>query len=270
MISLRRRGRKAQKDAISSARAAGPQTMVTPERVAALTDRGLKRPTNEDRALARELPDASILLAVADGVGGIAGGETASAEAVETLATELANAPGDDPTVALKRAFSVANERVRGQAAARPELEGMASTLAAALVRASAAWVASAGDSRVYLLHQGQLRQLTADHTWVAEQLRAGRLTDKEAKSSAFRNVITRGIGIAETIQPDVAGPVTLEKGDVLLLCSDGLYRLVGDAQIVSVLESGTAHSMAERLILLANDAGGSDNISVVVFRTDD
>jgi serine/threonine protein phosphatase PrpC len=269
MISLRRRGRKAQKDAISSAHVAGPQTMVTPERVAALTDRGLKRPTNEDRALARELPDGSILLAVADGVGGIAGGETASSEAIDTLAAELANSPGDDPTMALKRAFSVANERVRARAAARLELEGMASTLAAALVRGRAAWVASAGDSRVYLFRQAQLRQLTTDHTWVAEQLRAGRLTDEEAKSSAFRNVITRGIGIAETIEPDIVGPVTLEKGDVLLLCSDGLYRLVGDAQVVSVLESGTAHSIAERLILLANEAGGSDNISVVIFRTD-
>jgi serine/threonine protein phosphatase PrpC len=269
MISLRRRGRKAQKDAICSARSAGPQTMVTLERVAALTDRGLKRPTNEDRALARELPDGSILLAVADGVGGIAGGETASAQAIETTATELASAPRDDPAAALKRAFSIANERVRAQAAQRPELEGMASTLASALVRGSAAWVASAGDSRVYLFRQAQLRQLTVDHTWVAEQLRAGRLTDEEAKSSAFRNVITRGIGIADTIEPDIVGPVTLGRDDVLLLCSDGLYRLVSDGQIVSVLESGTAHSMAERLIVLANEAGGSDNISVVVFRTD-
>ncbi len=268
MISLRRRGRKVQNDGIGSAHAARPQTMVTPESAAALTDRGLKRPTNQDRVLARELPEGSILLAVADGVGGIAGGESASAGAIETLATELAKAPSDDPAAALQRAFSVANERVRAQAAERPELKGMASTLAAALVRGNTAWVANAGDSRVYLFHQGQLRQISLDHTWAAEEIRAGRLTNEEAKSSPFRNVITRGIGVAETIKPDVLGPATLENGDLLLLCSDGLYRFVSDTETARVLESGTPHSMAERLIALANEAGGSDNISVVVFRT--
>jgi protein phosphatase len=247
MISLRGRGRKALKDAIRRARAAGRQTMVEPESVAALTDRGLKRPTNEDRVVARELPDGSMLLAVA---------------------TEQANAPSDDPAAALKRAFSVANQRVRAQAAERPELEGMASTLAAALVRGNTAWVANAGDSRVYLFDQGQLRQLTLDHTWAAEETRAGRLTDEEARISPFRNVITRAIGIAESVAPDIVGPTTLAKGS-LLLCSDGLYRFVSDAEIARVLESGTPHSAAERLILLANEAGGSDNISVVVFRAD-
>jgi serine/threonine protein phosphatase PrpC len=269
MLSLRRRERKAQKDVIRSAHAQAAKTKLMPERMAALTDRGLKRPTNQDRVLAQELPGGAVLLAVADGVGGIGGGETASAEAIEALLTELENAPSDDPTALLWRAFSVANQRVRAQAAERPELKGMASTLATALVRGDTAWVASAGDSRVYLFHQAQLRQLTLDHTWVAEQLRAGLLTDEEAKGSAFRNVITRGIGIAETVQPDMAGPVALAKGDLLLLCSDGLYRAVSDTQIASVLESGTPHSMAERLIHLANDAGGSDNISVVVLRID-
>jgi serine/threonine protein phosphatase PrpC len=269
MLSLRRRGRKAQNDVIRDAHAQAPKTKVMPERMAALTDRGLKRPTNQDRVLAQELPGESILLAVADGVGGIEGGETASAEAIDALLTELANARDDDPSAALARAFSAANERVRARAVERPELERMASTLAAALVRGNTAWTANAGDSRVYLFHQAQLQQLTMDHTWVAEQLRAGRLTDEEAKRSAFRNVITRGIGIADAVEPDIVGPATLEKGDVLLLCSDGLYRMVSDAAIARVLESGTPHSMAERLIRLANEAGGSDNISVVVFHTD-
>jgi serine/threonine protein phosphatase PrpC len=270
MLSLRRRGRKAQSDVIRDAHAQAAKTKVMPERMAALTDRGLKRPTNQDAVLAQELPGESILLAVADGVGGIQGGETASAEAIEALLTELANAPDDDPTEALKRAFSVANERVRARAVERPELEGMASTLVAALVRGNTAWVANAGDSRGYWFHKAQLQQLTVDHTWVAEQLRAGRLTDEEAKSSSFRNVITRAIGIAEAVEPDIVGPITLPKGSLILLCSDGLYRMVSDTAIARVLESGTPHSMAERLIGLANDAGGSDNISVVVFRTGD
>ena len=270
MLSLRRRGRKAQSDVIRADHAQAPKTEMMPERMAALTDRGLKRPTNQDAVLAQELPGESILLAVADGVGGTEGGETASAETIEALLAELANAPDDDPTAALERAFSVANQRVRARAVERPELEGMASTLAAALVRGDKAWVASAGDSRVYRFHKGRLRQLTVDHTWVAEQLRAGRLTDEEAKISAFRNVITRAIGIADAVEPDTVGPIKLPNGSLLLLCSDGLYRLVSDTAIARVLESGTPHSMAERLVRLANDAGGSDNISVVVFRIGD
>jgi serine/threonine protein phosphatase PrpC len=268
MLSLTRRGRKAPKAASRSSHAEVPETKVTSERMAALTDRGLRRPTNQDRVLAQELPDGSVLLAVADGVGGVGGGETASAEALQALVTELAKKPDDDPASALGRAFSVANQRVRAQAQERPDLAGMASTLAAALVRGDTAWAANAGDSRAYLFHQAQLRQLTLDHTWVAEQVRAGRLTDEEAKTSEFRNVITRGIGIAEAIEPDTVGPVTLPNGSLLLLCSDGLYRVVGDSEIADVLESGTPHSMAERLIALANDAGGPDNISVVIFRT--
>jgi protein phosphatase len=104
----------------------------------------------------------------------------------------------------------------------------------------------------------------------VAEQLRAGRLTDEEAKISAFRNVITRAIGIADAVEPDTVGPIKLPNGSLLLLCSDGLYRMVSDEAIARVLESGTPHSMAEQLVRLANDAGGSDNISVVVFRIGD
>ena len=267
MLSLRRRGRKAQNDVIRDAHAQTAKTKVMPERMAALTDRGLKRPTNQDHVLAQELPGESTLLAVADGVGGIGGGETASAEAIEALLTELTNAPDDDPTAALERAFSVANKRVRARAVERPELKGMASTLAVALVRGNKAWVANAGDSRVYRFHKGRLQQLTVDHTWVAEQLRAGRLTDEEAQTSAFRNVITRAIGIADAVEPDTVGPITLPNGSLLLLCSDGLYRMVSDTAIARVLESGTPHAMAERLIGLANDAGGSDNISAVIFR---
>jgi serine/threonine protein phosphatase PrpC len=241
---------------------------VMPERMVALTDRGVKRAANQDRVLAQELPDGSILLAVADGAGGVGGGEVASAEAIDALAVELPEAASAEPGAALGRAFSVANERVRARAAERPELEGMASTLVAALVRGNTAWVANAGDSRAYLFDQKRLRQLTLDHSWVAEEVRAGRLTEEEAKKSAFRSVITRGVGVSETIEPDTVGPVTLPGGSLLLLCSDGLYRVVSDSEMAGVLESGAPHDMAERLIALANEGGGPDNISVVIFRS--
>lgn len=270
MLSLTRRGRRAQKAARRSSHVGAPEARVTSERMAALTDRGLRRPTNQDRVLAQELPDGSVLLAVADGVGGVGGGETASAETIEALAAELRQMPNDDPLAVLRRAFSVANQRVRAQAEESSDLAGMASTLAVALVRGDRAWVAHAGDSRVYLFHQARLRQLTQDHSWVAEQVRAGRLTAEEAKTSEFRNVITRAIGIEENVEPDAEGPITLPSGSLLLLCSDGLYRPVSDPEIAEALESGTAHDMAERLVTLANEGGGPDNISVVIFRAGD
>jgi protein phosphatase len=236
-----------------------------PQRLAARTDRGLKRSDNQDRALAQELPDGSILAAVADGVGGVGGGEAASTQAMHTLLAQLLDNTDADPGEALERAFVSANEQVRARAAQRPELRGMATTLVAALVRGQSAWLAGVGDSRAYLFHQGELTQLTQDHSWVAEQIRAGRLTEEEAEHSEFRNVITRAVGVADTVEPDKVGPISLPAGSLLLLCSDGLHRVVGDADIATVLAAGSPQEMADRLIALANEAGGPDNISVAI-----
>jgi len=206
-----------------------------------------------------------VLAAVADGVGGVSGGEAASTQAMHAL---LAGVLSDDRAGAadmLERAFVSANEQVRARAAQRPELQGMATTLVAALVRGQSAWLASVGDSRGYLFHQGQLTQLTQDHSWVAEQVRSGRLTEEDAQHSEFRNVITRAIGVAETVEPDTLGPISLPPGSLLLLCSDGLHRVASDTEIATVLASGTPDEMAERLIGLANEAGGPDNISVAI-----
>lgn len=235
------------------------------QRIAARSDRGIKRSENQDQALAQELPDGSVLVAVADGVGGTGGGRTASAEAIQAVLAELSANPGAEPAAALDAAFSFANQQVRERAAQHPELEGMATTLVAAIVRAGSAWVANVGDSRAYLFQQGGLRQITQDHSWVAEQVRAGRLTQEEAEKSDFRNIITRGVGVAETVEQDTVGPVILPAGSVLLLCSDGLHRVVSDAEIAAVLASGAPDSMAARLIDLANRAGGPDNIAVAI-----
>lgn len=237
------------------------------ERIAALTDRGLKRATNQDSALAQELSHDFVLLAVADGVGGLSHGEIASDETVHVLHDELLKARSDDPAEALERTFAMANRRLRDLSREHSEPAGMASTLVAALVRDGAAWVANAGDSRAYLLHDGRLQQISRDHSLVAEQVRAGVLTAEEAETSESRSVIVRGIGIDETIEPYSSGPIHLPAGSVLLLCSDGLYRVVSDEQIAEVLSSGTPAEMAERLVELANRAGGPDNIAVVIMQ---
>jgi protein phosphatase len=213
------------------------------------------------------LPDGSVLLAVADGVGGMQGGETASAISVETLLEQLSRKAADDPASALAEAFSAANQSVRHQAALNPELSGMASTLVAALIQGDTAWVANAGDSRAYLFHNAALRQLTQDHTWVAERIRAGRLTPEEAENSPHRNVITRGVGVAQDLEPDIIGPIELPDSSLLLLCSDGLHRVADDADIAALLGPGPAQHIAERLIDLANERGGPDNISVAILQ---
>lgn len=236
------------------------------DRMAARTDRGRKRSENQDAVLVRELPDGTVVAAVADGVGGASGGELASAGAIEALLAELWINPCDDGAGSLRRAVASANAAVRAEAAERG-LEGMATTLVAALVCDGSAWVANVGDSRAYVYEDGSLRQLTEDHSWVAEQVRAGRLTEEEAETNAFRNVITRAVGSAESVEADIFGPVPLPAGSLLLLCSDGLYRAVSDAAIADTLASGDPATMAARLVTLANEAGGPDNVSVVIVR---
>ncbi len=235
--------------------------------IAALTDPGRKRATNEDRVLVEELPDGSVLLVVADGVGGLAHGELASEHAVRAVHDELASADIDDPAAALARAFAHANQSVRRVAAEQPGGAAIATTLVASFVRDHQVWVGNVGDSRAYLFKDDQLEQLTQDHSVVAEQVRAGVITDEEAEASQYGNVITRGIGVDDTVQADCAGPFALPAGAIVLLCSDGLYRPVTQQQITAVLSSGTPQEMTRQLVDLANEAGGPDNISAAIMR---
>jgi protein phosphatase len=233
---------------------------------AALTDRGQKRAINEDSVLAEELEDGSVLLAVADGVGGLGQGEVASAEAVRVLHEEFAGQKIDDPGVALEQAFARANQRIRSLGGSRESVV-MATTLVAAFARNGEVWVANIGDSRAYILRGNSVDRLTRDHSVVAEQVLAGVLTAAEAETSEYRNVLTRGIGVDETVEPHGAGPVRLTPESVVLLCSDGLYRMVDDKQAAAVLSKGTASDMTRKLVDLANEAGGLDNISAVVMK---
>ena len=241
-----------------------------PTQIAALTNRGQKRSVNEDTVLAEELPDGSILLAVADGVGGLSQGEVASTEAVRVLRDEIGRASLDDPASVMKDAFSLANQRVRALAQQREGQAAMASTLVAALVRDGRAWLAHVGDSRAYLLHESRLQQLTQDHSLVAEQIRAGTIQPEEADSVSYGNLITRGIGVEETIEADAFGPHELPPSMPLLLCSDGLYRVLRDSEFAQILSTGDLQAMAERLVQRANEEGGPDNISVVILRSEE
>jgi serine/threonine protein phosphatase PrpC len=241
------------------------------------TDTGKKRTNNEDTYL---LNDHLCFYAVADGVGGNEGGEVASRMAVETLDASLPDLLGEkdrtpptgtlsktEPnTLALTYALTIANRNIRREQSLRPELSGMATTLTAILLRKGQLFLAHIGDSRAYLLRSGKFKQLTSDHSFVAEQLRAGVLTSEQARMSPYQNVITRALGIEEEVRADLATHA-LQRDDQLLLCTDGLSGVVDDAEINRILSSAAPRDAVHKLLAAANDGGGIDNITAVVVR---
>jgi serine/threonine protein phosphatase PrpC len=222
----------------------------------ARTDAGRQRDHNEDYvhagSLDAEQPGQSpwYTFVVADGVGGHQRGEWASQTAVATFSRAiLTRLDQVSPPDALREAFRAANTAIWDGNATRLTNRA-ATTLVATLLRQGMLWWANVGDSRAYLVRRGRAVRLTADHSWVDEQVRAGLMTAEEAKISERRNVITRSIGFDVDVQVDLGGPVTLRSGDALILCSDGLHGQVSDD---------------ERLVALSNERGGPDNISVIV-----
>jgi serine/threonine protein phosphatase PrpC len=228
----------------------------------ALTDIGQQRDENQDAVLAEELDGGRVLLAVADGVGGSADGAAASKAALEAL--RQASLAVKHPQYALIEGFAAAHKSVLKLVSGekRP-----ATTLVAAMAQGKRVWIANVGDSRAYLATDDGLRQLTEDHSWVAEQVRAGRLSSEEARTSQMRNVITRAIGTGDPPPPDITGPIELGPSDTLMLSSDGLHGVVDDDAIAEVLNGDLGEETAPRLIQMANEAGGPDNISVVLYR---
>jgi serine/threonine protein phosphatase PrpC len=227
----------------------------------AATDVGLVRQHNEDSWFAQ-----SPLFAVADGMGGHEAGEVASSMALETLGRDAGEPPaGADTGEWLAATVRGANEAVFEHGSLRGGMLRMGTTLTAAYVTPDAIWIAHVGDSRAYLLHDGQLRQITDDHSLVAEWVREGRLSADEAAVHPQRSVITRALGIEDTVAVDVVRIVPA-LGDRLLLCSDGLTGPVDDEAIAEVLThvANPSHA-AERLVELANEGGGEDNITVVI-----
>jgi len=239
--------------------------------IGARTDRGRHRQRNEDRVLACATQDRAgpllCLVAVADGMGGSPGGEQASEIAIKTLEAAFHPVMRQDPASGLRSMFQQANSEIYRLAGSDPGYRGMGSTLVAALVARDGLWVANVGDSRAYLIRNGSIRQLTHDHSWVAEQVKAGQISKSEAAQSVRRNVVTRSLGMADTVEVDTFTCGAMGSGDVLLLCSDGLYNMVSNADIASVATLFSPQEAVDRLVELANNRGGKDNIAVVVAR---
>jgi len=246
-------------------------------RSAARTDVGMKREHNEDSFLVNE--DLGLYV-VCDGMGGHAGGETASRLAVQTIEKELISARlrTDDPFAiqaplpdsplasALREAVEGACAAVFRTSRANPELAGMGTTCISLLLNADQAIVGHVGDSRAYLVRDGQVWQLSEDHSLVNEQVRAGLLTDEEARHSRLKNIITRSVGFEEDVLVDVIG-VETKAGDRFLLCSDGLSNLIDAGELRDALTHTDIDKVPEMLIELANSRGGDDNITVVAVQ---
>lgn len=217
-----------------------------------------QRPYQEDSVLAESLSDGRLLVAVADGMGGHAAGEVASALALETLVTAL------EEGKTLDVAVSVANQRVYEQAR-DPGKQGMGTTLTVALVDDGEYFVANVGDSRGYLLTRSGIRQLTEDHSFVAEAVKRGQ-SRADAEATPWRDALTRSIGTDEHVDVDVFGPFPLEPDSALLLCSDGLYKVLSDEQLQHIFtQSSSARGAAQTLVATAFESGSDDNISVAI-----
>lgn len=238
----------------------------------------MRREGNEDAYSVRE--DLGLYL-VADGMGGHAAGEVASKLAAETIEGVIRDTRTADVNSTwpgpfdialsingnrLKTAFHMANRRLTAAMENDEQLRGMATTIAAVLVAGAKATVGHVGDSRVYRLRGGELTPLTEDHSWVNEQVRAGRLTDTDARRHPWRNVVTRAITGGDDPSPDIQ-EIELVAGDRILICSDGLSSVVPNDQIHSLIKPGASpEAVSASLIDAANDAGGPDNITVVII----
>jgi protein phosphatase len=223
------------------------------------SDVGLLREGNEDAAYA-----GPRLLAVADGMGGHAGGEVASRIAIESIASLDDDVPGTDVLAALRDAITSAQHGIRDRVDGDGTLEGMGTTLTALLWTGSRLGVAHVGDSRAYLLRGGALEQITHDHTYVQELVDAGRITADEAHAHPQRSLLTRALDGRDDPHPDLSVR-EVRAGDRFLLCTDGLCGVVSDETIGDALADGTPGDAADRLVELALRGGGPDNVTVVV-----
>lgn len=233
------------------------------------TDVGLKRNNNQDFVYASNHKVGALdgLLIVADGMGGQAAGDLASRLCVESMVDAIEASRQKGAVKVLSEAIRSANRAVMQKAASDPDLMGMGTTLVAATPENGSLFVANVGDSRLYLLDDDRIEQITHDHSLVEEMVRAGKLRREQAKNHPKKNIITRAIG--EEGDPEIDFfDVSLNPGDIALLCSDGLTNMVEDEQIFRIVRgSESLQEAGGKLIDAANRAGGRDNISVVLAR---
>ena len=256
--------------------------------VAAVSHAGMSGKENEDRyGVSAYYTDQasltpSLLAVIADGIGGHQSGEVAAELAVETISRLVSLSDAADPLTILQNGIVLAGQAISDKSETAPQFQGMGSTVACAWVIGWRLYTAAVGDSRIYLLRDHAINQLTTDHTWVREAIDRGALTPQEARNHPNAHIIRRYLGSRNGVIPDVRlklNPaesdasaeanqgIALQPGDVLLLCSDGLTDLVADDEILSTVETRGVQGGLDELLRLANQRGGHDNITIVTLR---
>ena len=231
------------------------------------TDVGRKRNGNQDSLL---INDKLMLYAIADGMGGHKGGEIASSlclEVIESAVSKMVDRNTDFKIAPfLKESTSLASMRIYERASMDEGLKGMGTTLVSLYIKNDKAYISQVGDSRAYLYSGGALWKITEDHSLVNEQVRSGLISKDQADKLTYKNVITRSVGFEEIVDVDIYTR-ELQSGDLFLLCSDGLTSMISDPDIKANIDPSDLSGSIKRLIDAANEAGGSDNISVILVR---
>lgn len=244
-------------------------------KVGGITDTGMARKHNEDSFFVNE---EGGLLVVADGVGGQSSGEVASKMAVELINDYITKFKAEnrpyvgsvdeslsEETNRLASAVRLANQVIYESSKSNPSLKGMCTTVVTALIKGKSMSIAHVGDSRAYLLRSGTMMQLTDDHSVVSEQVKKGLMTESQARDSGMKNIITRALGLEATVEVDLE-EVEVMDGDRVLLCSDGLTTMVPDDTILDTAAGlPDPEEACRRLVVLANENGGKDNVTVVL-----
>lgn len=233
-----------------------------------VTDIGKMRNLNQDFVYTADEKIGNLpnLYIVADGMGGHNAGDFAARLTISTMLETIAKLSDADAEVLLDKSIIAANREVFQCAGSSEDLEGMGTTVVAATIDDRRLTVANVGDSRLYLCREGGLRQITRDHSWVEEMIRRGGLKREDARNHPDKNIITRAVGVEETVRIDFF-ELALQEKDLVLMCTDGLTNMLEDETIYGVLMgAGTLEEKAKELVRRANESGGRDNISVILI----
>ena len=237
-------------------------------RIYSATDVGQKRKMNQDYVFVSQEPVGNLpnLFAVADGMGGHNAGDYASAHAVQTLVSQIQADADFNPIKVIRHAIEAANTEIIDQAQRDEGLRGMGTTMVVATIVGNYAYVANVGDSRLYVV-QGQIRQVTRDHSLVQEMVRLGEINAEEARNHPDKNIITRALGAEKTVEVDFFD-LKLEPGNTILMCSDGLSNMVEDRKMEEIITNPDKDITwkGDTLIREANQNGGKDNIAVILI----
>jgi len=242
--------------------------------VASLTDVGRQRSNNEDSSLywepstAEEFGRKGRLAVVADGMGGYEGGQEASRLAVETVQQVYDSLFEEDPQDALILALGEAHRKIQRYGEEHPELQGMGTTCTALCIVGRELSFAHVGDSRLYLAREGKILRLTRDHSYVGRLVESGIVRSEDAESHPQRHILTAALGSGRDVVPDIPDrPVPLQDNDTLLLCTDGLWSLVGEQELLRTVQANAPAECCRALVNLALERGGPDNITILLLR---